>query len=50
MITTFYMTNFYMTTCFFSDDALQRNRYIRSGALDEASSILLLLRRLEASE
>jgi hypothetical protein len=50
MITTFYMTNVYMTTCFFSDDVLQRNRYIRRVELFELSSILLLLRCLEASE
>ena len=35
---------------FFSDDVLQRNRYIKRGALVEASPILLLLRCLEASE
>ena len=35
---------------FFSDDVLQGNRFIRSAELFEESSILLLLRRLEASE
>ena len=37
-----------MTTVFFSDDVLQRNRYIRSEELFELSPILLLPRCLEA--
>ncbi len=46
-----YMATFYMTTCFFFQEfVLRRNRLIRSGALVEGSSILLLLRWLEASE
>ena len=35
--------------CFFCRFVLQRNRYIRSVALDEVNSILLLWRWLEAS-
>ncbi len=44
------MLLFDMHADFFGRFDLRRNRLIRSGALVEAKSILLLLRRLEASE
>ncbi len=43
------MLLFDMHADFFSDDVLQRNRYIKRVDLFELSSILLLLRWLEAS-
>jgi len=50
VVTTFYMTTFQTDHCFFFRFDLQRNHHIRSVVLVEASSILLLLRCLEASE
>ncbi len=50
VVTTFYVTTFQTDHCFFFRFVLQRNRYIRSVVLVEESSILLLLRCLEASE
>ncbi len=44
------MLLFDMHADFFSDDVLQRNRYIKRVDLFELSPILLLLRCLEASE
>ena len=44
------MLLFDMHADFFGRFVLQRNRYIRRVELFELSSILLLLRRLEASE
>ncbi len=44
------MLLFDMHADFFGRFVLQRNRYIRSEELFELSSILPLLRRLEASE
>ena len=44
------MLLFDMHADFFSDDVLQRNRYIRRVELFEESPILLLLRRLEACQ
>ena len=49
VMTTFYMTTVYNDYDFFRGFVLQRNRYIRSVALDEVNSILLLWRWLEAS-
>ena len=45
-----HMTTFQTDHCFFFRFDLQRNRFIRSAELFEESSILLLLRCLEASE
>jgi hypothetical protein len=48
VMTTFYMTTFQTDHCFFFRFVLQRNYFIKRVVLVEASSILLLLRCLEA--